>query len=52
MLRYSKKLWVVDKLLLEHVELPHDLDLAVHLVHLGGYGGSYGDLEILGYSHF
>ena len=26
--------WVVDKLLLEHVELPHDLDLAVHLVHL------------------
>ena len=28
--------WVVDKLLLEHVELPYDLDLAVHLVHLGG----------------
>ena len=26
-------MWVVDKLLLEHVELPHDLDLAVHLVH-------------------
>ena len=29
---------VVDKLLLEHVELTHDLDLAVHLVYLGGYG--------------
>ena len=30
------KIWVVDKLLHDHVELPHDLDLAVHLVHLGG----------------
>ena len=26
--------WVVDNLLLDHVELPHVLDLAVHLVNL------------------
>ena len=37
------KLWVVDNILPEHVELPHVLDLAVHLVQLmtcmgrGGY---------------
>ena len=28
------KLWVVDNILPEHVELPHVLDLAVHLVKL------------------
>ena len=37
------KLWVVDNILPEHVEQPHVLDLAVHLVQLttgmgrGGY---------------
>ena len=28
------KLWVVDNILPEHVELPHVLDLAVHLVQM------------------
>ena len=37
---------VVDNLLHEHVELPHVLDLTVHLVHLTTWmgragGGSY-----------
>ena len=43
MLGYSQfyKFWVVDNLLPEHVELPHDLDLAIHLVHWVGKGGSY-----------
>ena len=35
----SIRIWVVDKLLLHHVELPHDLYLAVHLVDLCGCGG-------------
>ena len=28
-----KVIWVVDSLLLDHVELPYVFDLAVHLVH-------------------
>ena len=31
-LSFPKNLWVVDNLLLDHVELPNGLDLAVHLV--------------------
>ena len=34
-----KKLGVVDNLLLDHVELPNVLDLAVHLVNLVGWMG-------------
>ena len=47
-LSYSqfKNLWVVDNLPPNHVELPHVLDLTVHLVHLTTWmgragGGSY-----------
>ena len=32
-----KKLWLIDKLLLEHVELTHVLDLAVHMVNFFGW---------------
>ena len=35
----SWKLLVFDNLLLDHVELPHNLDLAVHLVHIIGWMG-------------
>ena len=44
---HFQKLWVVDSLIPEHVELPHVLDFAVHLVQLttwmgiaSGQGGS------------
>ena len=38
-------LWVVDNLLTEHVELPHVLDLAVHLVQLTTWMDSTFSLE-------
>ena len=34
---HSLRLWVVDKLLLNHIELPCVLDLIVHLVNLVGW---------------
>ena len=42
-------LWEVDNLLPEHVELPHVLDLAVHLVQLMTWMGRGGHTEPLRY---
>ena len=39
--------WVVDNLLLDHVGLPHVLDLAVHLVIFLAWWGSSQDILTL-----
>ena len=39
------KIWVVDNILPEHVELPHVLDLAVHLDQLTTWMGRGGYTE-------
>ena len=42
-----KKLGLIDKLLLEHVGLPHVLDLGVHLVNFFGWMSQGGHSEQL-----
>ena len=42
-----KSTWLIDKLLLEHVGLPHVLNLAVHLVIFWGWISQGGNSEPL-----